>query len=153
MKRHRTEYADPLSHCNPTVPADFSLLVERLMEKNPRDRFRSAAAVRDALRKWTAGDPETPMDVDPEQTEAEIVLELERTVKDPGAFFETVPVVVFADKGKKSASRNEENEEEDRSKEEKEPKPFPLWLIFIPAALILMCIGAGATGIVLYFLK
>jgi hypothetical protein len=123
------------------------------MEKNPRDRSRSAAAVRDALRKWTAGDPETPMDVDPEQTEAEIVLELERTVKDPGAFFETVPVVVFADKGKKSASRNEENEEEDRSKEEKEPKPFPLWLIFIPAALILMCIGAGATGIVLYFLK
>ena len=152
MKRHRTKYADPLSDFNPTVPVDFSRVVERLMEKNPRDRYRSAAAVRDALRKWSAGDPETPMDVDPEQTEAEIVLELERAVKDPGAFFETVPVVVFADKGKKSAGRTGESEG-DEPEEQNEPKPFPLWLIFIPAALILMCLGAGVTGAILYFLK
>lgn len=152
MKRHRKDFAAPLSDFNPTFPVDFTRIVERLMEKDPKDRYRSAAAVGDALRKWTAGDPETPMDVDPEQTEAEIVLELERTVKDPGAFFETVPVVVFAEKGKKSTRRSEERADE-KSEEGIESKPFPLWLIFIPAALILMCLGAGVTGLVLYFLK
>jgi hypothetical protein len=90
------------------------------------------------------------MDVDPEQTEAEIVLELERTVKDP-AFFETVPVVVRRQK-RKASSRTEENEAES-SEEEGAAKPFPLWLILVPAALILMCLGAAATGLVLYFLK
>ena len=58
---------------------------------------------RDALLPWAAGDPATPMDVDPDQTVAEVVLELERSHKDAGSFFESVPVVVFADKGRKSA--------------------------------------------------
>src|SRR5207248_1112853 len=101
MKRHRREYAAPLSDSNPTIPAEFSRVVEKLMEKSPQARYRSAAEVRDALRPWAAGDPERPMDVDPEQSEAEIVQEVERTQKDPGEFFESVPVVVFADKGKK----------------------------------------------------
>jgi serine/threonine protein kinase len=152
MKWHRTKYADPLSEFNPTIPSDFSRIVERLMEKSPQSRYRSAAAVRDALRPWAAGDPETPMDVDPDQTEAEVVLELERQVKDPGAFFETVPVVVFADKGRKSSGRWEKTETDEMS-EDRPRKSFPIWLVLIPAALLLMCLGAAVTALALYLMK
>jgi serine/threonine protein kinase len=151
MKRHRTEYAQPLSDLNPTIPFDFSRVVEKLMEKSPQHRYRSAAVVRDALRPWAVGDPDTPMDVDPEQTEAEVVMELERAVKDPGAFFETIPVAVFADKRKRSTSRT--NDDQDDADDVPPRRSFPLWLLLIPAALLLVCLGAGAMGLVLYLLK
>jgi serine/threonine protein kinase len=152
MKWHRTRYPDPLYELNPTIPVDFSRIVDKLMEKSPQNRYRSAAAVRDALRPWAAGDPETPMDVDPDQTEAEVVQELERQVKDPGAFFETVPVVVFADKGRKSSGRWQAAEDEDTSVDRPRQK-FPIWLILIPAAIMLTCVGGAATTLVLYLLK
>jgi len=151
MKRHRTKYADPISDFNPTVPAEFARVVERLMEKNPARRYPTAAAARDALRPWTAGDPQTPLDVDPDQTEAEVVLELERSQKDPGAFFESVPVVVFADKGRKSARHRVPDS--DSGSVELEKKSFPIWAILIPAGLAIMCLGAALTGLVLYLLK
>jgi eukaryotic-like serine/threonine-protein kinase len=153
MKLHRTTYADPLSDFNPTVPAEFSRIVERLMEKNPADRYKSAAAVRDALRPWVASDPETPMDVDPDQTEAEVVLELEKTQKDPGAFFETVPVVVFADKGRKSERLRKKDELLDELEAEQSSKPFPIWLILIPAGLVVLLSLACIVGFVVYFLR
>ena len=102
MKRHRTEHPDPLTDFNPTVPVEFARVVQKLMEKVPGRRYPTAKVARDALLPWAAADPETPYDVDPDQTAAEVVLELERTVKDPGEFFESVPVVVFADKGRRS---------------------------------------------------
>ncbi|HJZ90035.1 MAG TPA: hypothetical protein VKE40_04135, partial [Gemmataceae bacterium] len=150
MRRHRTKYADPISDVNPTVPVEFSRIVERLMEKAPGRRFQTAAAAREALLPWTSGDPETPLDVDPDQTEAEVVLEIERAQKDPGAFFETVPVVVFADKARKSG-RLEVPEPESESREVK--RPFPLWLVLIPAGLLLMCLGATITLTILYLIK
>jgi eukaryotic-like serine/threonine-protein kinase len=156
MKRHRTKYADPISDFNPTVPAEFARIVERLMEKNPARRYATAAAARDALRPWTAGDPETPLDVDPDQTEAEVVLELERSQKDPGAFFESVPVVVFADKRRKSGRLAVPDPDSDSGSvvpEESEKKSFPIWAILIPAGIALMCLGAGLTGLILYLLK
>jgi eukaryotic-like serine/threonine-protein kinase len=153
MKRHRKEFAAPLSDFNPTIPADFSRLVERLMEKAPENRYRSAAAVREALRPWTAGDQERPMDVDPEQTEAEIVMELERTQKDPGEFFESVPVVVFADKGKKTTRQREGIETTEPPGGEEDAKPLPMWLWLIPIAIGLMVLAGGAMALVLYLLK
>jgi serine/threonine protein kinase len=153
MKRHRTEYPDPLSDFNPTVPADFSRLVERLMEKSPSDRYSSAVAVRDALLPWAAGDPKTPLDVDPDQTEAEVVLELEKTQKDPGAFFETVPLAVFADQGKRSSKQLPRVEDEAESDEEPRKPALPMWLLAIPAGLVLMCLAASCTGFLLYYLK
>jgi eukaryotic-like serine/threonine-protein kinase len=153
MRRHRTKHPDPISDINPTVPVEFSRIVERLMEKDPKRRYPTAAAARDALRPWAAGDPETPLDVDPEQTEAEVVLELERTQKDPGAFFETVPVVVFADKGRKSGRLAVPDTQSESEVEVEVRKPVPLWLILIPAGVVLMCLGAAVTGLVLYWLK
>jgi serine/threonine protein kinase len=157
MKRHRKEFAAPLSDFNPTIPADFARIVERLMEKSPDARYRTAAAVREALRQWTAGDPERPMDVDPEQTEAEVVQELERTQKDPGEFFESVPVVVFAGKGKRAKRQrerdDEESEDESRDDDRRSDRPLPAWLWVVPAAILLMCLGGGFTALLLYLLK
>ena len=93
------------------------------------------------------------MDVDPDQTEAEVVLELERSQKDPGAFFESVPVVVFADKGRKSARLKTPDDNSDSASELLPTKPFPLWAILIPAGLGVMCLGALVTGLLLYLLK
>lgn len=157
MKRHRKEYAAPLSDFNPTIPVEFSRIVERLMEKLPDARYRTAAALRDALRHWTSGDPERPMDVDPEQSEAEVVLELERTQKDPGEFFESVPVVVFAGKGtrtKRRRDRNEEESDDDWSNDDRgEQKSVPLWLWLVPVALVLMVLAGGTMALVLYLMK
>lgn len=157
MRRHRRQLAPPLADLNPTIPADFSRIVERLMEKSPDSRYRTAAAVRDALRPWAAHEPDSPMDVDPEQSEAEIVQEVERTQKDPGEFFESVPVVVFADKGKRSKRRREREEEdsgeESNDEDRRVEKPLPTWLWLVPAAIVLMCVGAGVTALVLYLLK
>src|SRR5262249_36202229 len=151
MKRHRMKYPDPISDFNPTVPAEFARIVERLMEKSPSRRYADAAAARDALRPWAAGDPETPFDVDPDQAEAEAVLAAERCQKDPGKFFESVPVVVFAEKGRKSGRLAVTDNESDSIVEEK--KAFPLWIVLIPAALAVMCLGAALTGVLLYLLK
>jgi eukaryotic-like serine/threonine-protein kinase len=154
MKRHRTEHPDPLTDFNPTVPIDFARIVQKLMEKVPIRRYQTAKAAHDALRPWAASDPETPYDVDPDQTEAEVVLELERTQKDPGAFFESVPVVVFADKARRSgrlpAAVRDDDEDTPRRKA---MSGFPSWLILIPAGLAVMCLGAGLMGLLLYFFK
>jgi serine/threonine protein kinase len=152
MKRHRTEYPNPISDFNPTVPANFIRVVERLMDKSPGRRYQTAAAVRDALRPWAAGEPDTPMDVDPDQTEAQAVLELERTQPDPGSFFETVPVVVFADRMKRD-SPDSDTDEVNVNVDGTSKKRFPLWLLLIPVGLFVMCLGAALTGLVLYLAK
>ena len=163
MKRHRNEAPDPLTDFNPTVPVEFTRVVEKLMEKQPARRYKTAKAARDALLPWAADEPYTPMDVDPEQSAAEAVLELERSYTDAGSFFESVPVVVFADKSKRSARlptpavKEKVKEKEDREAEEepeKKPRaPIPLWLILIPAGILVMCLGAGVMGLLLYLFK
>jgi len=150
MKRHQRDYPDPISDFNPTIPAEFTRIIDRLMEKGPANRFQSAKAVREALIQWTAGDSEKPMDVDPEQTEAEVVLELERTQKDPGAFFETIPVVVFAEKGKKA---DPGIEDESKPSSEGGRKPIPLWMILVPGLSVIFCLVGGIAGLVVYWLK
>jgi serine/threonine protein kinase len=155
MKRHRTEHPDPLTDFNPTVPVEFARIVQKLMEKAPGRRYQTAKAVRDALRPWAASDPETPYDVDPDQTEAELVRELERTQEDPCAFFESVPVVVFADKARRSGRlpAAAPDGDEDESPKGMRLGGVPLWLILIPVGLSVMCLGAGLMGLVLYLLK
>jgi serine/threonine protein kinase len=155
MKRHRTEHPDPLTDFNPTVPIEFARVVQKLMEKVPARRYQNAKAVRDALQPWAAADPETPYDVDPDQTEAEVVLELERTQKDPGAFFESVPVVVFADKARRSGRLPAavREDEESGSQGRKTNRGIPPWWVLLPAGLAVMCLGAGLMGLILYLLK
>lgn len=147
MKRHRIEHPVPVSEVNPTVSAEFARVVDRLMAKSPARRYQTAAAARDALRPWVAGDPETPMDVDPDQSEAEVVLEVERTAE-PGEFFETVPVAVFPEKQRRRSQEGDGDEAAPVG-----PRPFPYWLLLLPAGLALACLTAGATALLLYSLK
>ncbi|MBO0700605.1 MAG: serine/threonine protein kinase, partial [Zavarzinella sp.] len=148
MKRHRSEYAEPISDLNPTVPAEFSRVVARLMEKDPRRRYQTAAAARDALRAW-AEPGSISEDRDPDQTEAEVVQELERSFTDPGAFFETIPAAVFTEPTRKGRRPPRDEDESDV----RETKPVPIWLILIPAGVMVMCLAAACTGLLLYLLK
>ena len=57
--RHRNEDPIAVTRLNPDVPAGFAALLERMMAKQKEDRFRSARAVRRALRSWIShGAPE-----------------------------------------------------------------------------------------------
>lgn len=156
MRQHRTEHPDPLTDFNPTVPVEFARIVQKLMEKSPARRYPTARAAREALLPWSTAEPETPYDVDPDLTEAEVVLELERTQKDPGAFFESVPVVVFADKARRSGRLPTAGRDDHNGNDDTGPKPrsrVPLWPILVPAGLAVMCLGAGLMGLALYLFK
>ena len=70
------------------------------------------------------------------------------------AFFESVPVVVFADKARRSgrlptADREDEVDEPDK----KAKSGIPRWLLLIPIGLAVMCLGAGLMGLALYLFK
>ncbi len=147
MKRHRTAEPTEISELNPTVPSDFARVVERLMDKNPTYRYQSAAATAQALAPWTVGDPETPFDEEGGQSESDVVLEIERAHKDD-QFFESIPVVVFADKRR----RSNEEPSSDASVDVTE-RGFPLWMILVPAGILVMAVAAALTGLVLYLLK
>lgn len=171
MKRHRTEYPDPVSFGNPTVSVEFSRVIEKLMEKDPSQRYRDAQQVRDTLRRWTAGDPETPMDVDPEQTEAEVVLELERTQGADTDFLASIPVVVFGDKAKKYSTPAAPPPstppvvdakptpapplapvpEEPTTSAER--RPLPAWLIVLFFMVPIFLVLCTITAVILYLVK
>lgn len=61
MQRHQLEEAQPISRFNPAVPARFAELAEKMMAKDPDDRFFSASAVEEALRDWAGADAK-PLD-------------------------------------------------------------------------------------------
>ncbi|MBX9584792.1 MAG: serine/threonine protein kinase [Gemmataceae bacterium] len=63
LRWHRTEDPPPVDHLNPSVPAAFARLVDRLMAKRPADRPNSAGVVRELLLPWAAepaAEPEPP---------------------------------------------------------------------------------------------
>jgi eukaryotic-like serine/threonine-protein kinase len=95
MKRHRNEYAAPVSDLNPTVPAEFARIVAKLMEKRPARRYQSADQVRDALLPWAAGDPVTPLDVGPMLSETEMIQQLEKQQSAEPKWWEAIPVITF----------------------------------------------------------
>ncbi|MBI1918939.1 MAG: serine/threonine protein kinase [Planctomycetes bacterium] len=52
IRRQREETPPPISERNPSVPPAFAALVEKMMAKDPAQRFRSAGAVETELRLW-----------------------------------------------------------------------------------------------------
>ncbi len=95
MKRHRNEYAPPVTDFNPAIPVDFARVIAKLMEKNPAQRYKSAKVLREVLLPWGAQDTSLPMDVNPDQTEAEVVHELELT--QGNSVWESIPLAVFVE--------------------------------------------------------
>ena len=170
MQRQRVEIPDGIHELNPTVPDAFNKLVALMMEKDPVYRYPNMASVRAALLPWAASDPATPMDVDPAQSAVEVVREVERAHQTDQAFFESIPVVVFADKGKKAAettalplekSGPERKKSPPRPRREEPPRPrlprpgpkVPMWLLLAGAAVGLVGLGGFLTAVVLYFVK
>jgi serine/threonine protein kinase len=98
MRRQRQEFAEPIPDLNPTVPSEFALIVEKLMEKDPANRYGSAAEVRQALLPWTKGDPDMPLDVDPMTSESEAIRELDKEQEAEPGVWEQVPLMTFAAK-------------------------------------------------------
>jgi eukaryotic-like serine/threonine-protein kinase len=96
MKRQRTEFAERIPELNPTVSSEFALIVEKLMEKNPARRYRSADEVRAALLPWAAGEAELPLDVGPMTLESEAIRALEKEQSaEPIRWWEDVPAITF----------------------------------------------------------
>jgi serine/threonine protein kinase len=96
MKRHRVEFAEPIPDLNPTVPLEFAHLVDKLMEKNPAKRYRSADDVRRALRPWADLFPGQPLDVDPMMSEAEAVAQAQQSRgSQPSLWWQEVPAITF----------------------------------------------------------
>jgi serine/threonine protein kinase len=54
--RQRTQAPPSLLELRPDLPPAFAVLVQRLMAKNPDDRFPSAAAAAAAVRSWALGE-------------------------------------------------------------------------------------------------
>ena len=65
VRAQRMVMADTVAKLNPAVPDRFAALVDRLMAKNPEDRFPSAASIRADLLAWTGTAP-PPLDSQPE---------------------------------------------------------------------------------------
>jgi serine/threonine protein kinase len=62
MQRHRTAEPTSLATLNPRLPQGFVALVRKMMAKEPDERWPSAIAVEEELRRWTAGGPTLPLD-------------------------------------------------------------------------------------------
>jgi serine/threonine protein kinase len=60
MLRHRTEEPVPVRTLQPYVPAAFEALVQRMMAKDPNQRFANASEVRAALLPWIGEAPAAP---------------------------------------------------------------------------------------------
>src|SRR5258708_21408666 len=52
LRRQREETPPPILERNPTVPPAFAALVDKMMVKDPTQRFRTAGAVEAELRRW-----------------------------------------------------------------------------------------------------
>jgi serine/threonine protein kinase len=52
IRRQREDLPPSIVERNPTVPPAFAALVEKMMAKDPAQRFRSAGAVEAELRRW-----------------------------------------------------------------------------------------------------
>ncbi len=52
---HRSKPVEPIGHLRSEVPAELAGVIERMLAKNPADRFATPAEVAEALKPWTAG--------------------------------------------------------------------------------------------------
>ena len=77
LECHRSQEPEPLERLNPNLPAGFVALVQRMMAKNPADRFPSAAAVARELQTWTSGEQVQAMDRPEDTAYLEAVRNLE----------------------------------------------------------------------------
>ncbi len=110
LKRHLAEYPAPISELNPTIPAAFVKLTERLMAKRPQDRPDRAEDVRRFMQYWIGDEPELPIDVAADNSHPREIFDLENDQQPEGSFWETVPVTAFVGHNSEPKSRSRRTE-------------------------------------------
>jgi serine/threonine protein kinase len=80
--RHRGETPTPLLTLKPDLPPAFVQMVEKMMAKNPDDRYPSAAAVEDELRSWAVDEAVQPLDRPEEASDTAEALQAHDTSTD-----------------------------------------------------------------------
>jgi tetratricopeptide (TPR) repeat protein/tRNA A-37 threonylcarbamoyl transferase component Bud32 len=65
LDRVRTQPPEPPSRLSTEVPRDLDVICLKCLEKNPRQRYESAQALGDDLRRWLSGEPITARPVGP----------------------------------------------------------------------------------------
>jgi serine/threonine protein kinase len=77
MQKQREEKPRPLEELNPGVPAGFIALVNRMMAKDPAQRFQTAGEAEQAFQQWETGERVLPMDRPDDTAFLEAVAQLE----------------------------------------------------------------------------
>ena len=62
MARHRDEQPRSLVELNPAVPPGLAAVVQRMMAKDPAQRYQTAGEVEQELRTWSTGEKVKPLD-------------------------------------------------------------------------------------------
>jgi serine/threonine protein kinase len=92
MQRHRRDEPPSLVTLNPQIPAEFAQIVDRMMAKNPDDRYPTAKAAGAALQKWADTEPALPLDRQGDPSYEEAVQTLTRAKSDTAIIYEAIPV-------------------------------------------------------------
>lgn len=104
IRRHLTETPLPISELNPTVPAAFVKLAERLMAKRPEDRPDNADDVRRFMLYWIGDEPELPIDVAVDNANPREIFDFEPDQSPEGSFWDSVPLTLFVGRNGRSSS-------------------------------------------------
>jgi serine/threonine protein kinase len=67
LVRHATEPVKPLRQLNPAVPEEFQAVLDRLLAKDPAQRYATASQAEKAVRALLPQPPETPAAPEPPQ--------------------------------------------------------------------------------------
>jgi hypothetical protein len=85
-----------VTQLNPAVSPGFAAIVRKLMAKKPEERYPSAAALRDELLIWAAGEKALPLDRPEDKAYQEAVAQLEAEDPPEGESAEGIPVAIPA---------------------------------------------------------
>jgi serine/threonine protein kinase len=89
---HRRREPEPLTRLNPTLPAAFVGVVERMMAKAPAQRYQTAWDVYKELQKWVGGEPTLPLDAPTDSSFKHAIAQLQEAPPLPELAQETIPI-------------------------------------------------------------
>jgi serine/threonine protein kinase len=92
IQRHLHDEPPLVTEFNPAVSPAFAAIVRKLMAKKPRERYPSAAVLREELLMWSAGEVALPLDRPEDEGYQEAVAQLEAADLPEGDSSAAIPV-------------------------------------------------------------